>query len=313
MARNQVLRRIKQIAREEGWSQKVEKSAIETGIVESNLRNLPGGDADSQGWRQERRSIYKDPTNLDASIRRYGREASAVEHKYGTAGALAAAVQRPAAQFRGRYQQVSGKAQSLMGRSAVTGAAPRSVTTSRTMNDGAPVTPEGLDRQGLLKGYLATRGRPGSMLGLASGLGSLAQPTRTVKTTTTLPGAAAGGSGSFKITGPSPGRIKPNVIALGERTAALYGKPITGSDGTGHSRLTVNGNVSQHTTGNATDIPASGTNLIRLGQAALEAAGMPRAQARKQRGGLYNVNGHQIIFATNEGGNHFDHLHISAR
>jgi hypothetical protein len=53
--------------------------------------------------------------------------------------------------------------------------------------------------------------------------------------------------------------------------------------------------------------------LIRAGRAALIAAGMPRKKALKAGGGLYNVGGHQIIFATNEGGNHFDHLHISAR
>ena len=53
--------------------------------------------------------------------------------------------------------------------------------------------------------------------------------------------------------------------------------------------------------------------LVRLGRKALIAAGMPKAQARKQTGGLYNVNGFQIIFATNEGGNHYDHLHVGYR
>jgi hypothetical protein len=121
------------------------------------------------------------------------------------------------------------------------------------------------------------------------------------------------GTGAIKITGPNPGRIKPSVLALARKTSAIYGKPLTGSDGTGHSRLTVDGNVSQHSTGNATDIPATGKALIAMGQAALEAAGMPRAQARKQTGGLFNVHGHQIIFNTHQGGDHTNHLHISAR
>lgn len=130
---------------------------------------------------------------------------------------------------------------------------------------------------------------------------------------TSAPGAAPSGPGSVKITGPNPGRIKPSVLTFARQISAIYGKPVVGSDGSGHSRLTVDGNVSQHTTGNATDIPAAGAELKRMGRAALEAAGMPRAQAQKAQGGLYNINGHQVIFLTNQGGNHFDHLHVSAR
>jgi hypothetical protein len=92
------------------------KSAIETGLVESNLRNLPGGDADSQGWRQERKSLYPNPRDLGASIDRYFRETKAAKGKgkYGNAGDLAAAVQRPAAQYRGRYAQRGGDAAEIL-------------------------------------------------------------------------------------------------------------------------------------------------------------------------------------------------------
>ena len=71
---------------------------------------------------------------------------------------------------------------------------------------------------------------------------------------------------------------------------------------------------SQHWTGNAVDIPAGGRALTRLGQDALIAAGMPVSEARKARGGVYNldVDGHrvQILFNTHVGGNHFNHLHV---
>jgi hypothetical protein len=43
---------------------------------------------------------------------------------------------------------------------------------------------------------------------------------------------------------------------------------------------------------------------------------MPASKARKAPGGLYNVGNHQIIFGVDGvqyGGNHMDHLHISAR
>jgi hypothetical protein len=107
-------------------------------------------------------------------------------------------------------------------------------------------------------------------------------------------------------------RTKDVVIKFVSRIAQLVGEDLTISTGTNHSRMTVNGHVSHHWTGRAADIPARGRRLIRLGQAALIAAGMSPAQARRQKGGLYNVGGHQIIFNTHQGGDHTDHLHVSA-
>lgn len=151
-----VLNRILSIGRARGASPMEVKAAVETGLVESNLRNLPGGDRDSQGWRQERASLYKDPTNLDASINRFYDEVRANRGKYGTAGDLAAAVQRPAAQYRGRYQQRSGEADALIGTSGSRSAPPRSAQSA--------------DKGALLKQYLVTRGQPGALMSLAAGL-----------------------------------------------------------------------------------------------------------------------------------------------
>ena len=89
------------------------RAAVETGLVESNLRNLGYGDADSKGWRQERSSLYRNPTNVRASVDRFFREAA--QHDRGQSAAkLAADVQRPAAQYRGRYAQVAGQAKALI-------------------------------------------------------------------------------------------------------------------------------------------------------------------------------------------------------
>lgn len=111
---------------------------------------------------------------------------------------------------------------------------------------------------------------------------------------------------------PPPG---PEIIGFVAQLAQSYGKPLTAWDTTAHSRLTVNGKVSAHTVGKALDIPATGKTLKRLGYLALMRAGMPRAEAFKaaQRGGLFNVGGFQVIFATNEGGNHHNHIHIGIR
>ena len=45
-------------------------AAVEVGLVESNLKNLDYGDADSEGFRQERRSLYPNPRNVKASAKR---------------------------------------------------------------------------------------------------------------------------------------------------------------------------------------------------------------------------------------------------
>ena len=94
-------------------------AAFETGIVESGMKNLNYGDSDSKGWRQERTSIYGDgpdgATNVNASAKRFFQECAKFDTGDGqTAGELAADVQRPAAQYRGRYEAVRAQAVTLM-------------------------------------------------------------------------------------------------------------------------------------------------------------------------------------------------------
>jgi hypothetical protein len=129
-----------------------------------------------------------------------------------------------------------------------------------------------------------------------------------------------GRTGAVKITGPNPGRIQPKVRNFAAKIAGVAGQTVVGSDGTGHSKFTTNGNISEHWTGAAMDIPARGSQLVKLGQAALIAAGKNPAWARKQTKGLFNVTvgsrRYQIIFGTNSlalGGDHTDHLHIGVR
>lgn len=107
-------------------------AALETGRVESNYANSANmTDHDSQGWRQERASLYKDPTNLTASINRFYDETK--QHDRGqSAGELAADVQRPAAQYRGRYAQHEGEAKAILAR--VRGAKPSKADAPSTKN-----------------------------------------------------------------------------------------------------------------------------------------------------------------------------------
>ncbi len=152
-----------------------QKAAVAIGIVESGLRNLPGGDRDSQGWRQERKSLYKDPTNLQASVDRVYAEMRERRGKYATAGDLAAAVQRPAAQYRGRYAAVGDQAQKLLGDvGQLSGAGVASLAASATAVASGPSVAE--QRQGVLTSYLSQRGRPGALAALAGGLGDIQAP-----------------------------------------------------------------------------------------------------------------------------------------
>lgn len=104
----------------------------------------------------------------------------------------------------------------------------------------------------------------------------------------------------------------PAVLNLVGRIAQRYGSPLTIGTGTNHSKMTVNGNVSDHWDGYAADIPATGQKLRQMGYAALVTAGMsPKAaRAAARKGGLFNVGGYQIIFATHIGGDHTNHMHV---
>jgi hypothetical protein len=111
VARNPVISEILRQGRRR--KQKHVLAALATGKVESGFRNLKYGDADSQGWRQERASLYPNPTNLKASVRRFYQEAE--QHDRGqSAGELAADVQRPAEQYRGRYREVMSSVKPLL-------------------------------------------------------------------------------------------------------------------------------------------------------------------------------------------------------
>lgn len=130
----------------------------------------------------------------------------------------------------------------------------------------------------------------------------------------------------------SPGADRPGVptqrvvreyISL---IAGSIGKPINVGTGSNHSRYTVEGNISDHSTGHAADlpVPVDSTQGDMIAGRALTLAGIPQLQARSmaQRGGLYTITpksgpmkGHrvQVIWKTDEGGNHHSHVHVGVQ
>lgn len=87
------------------------KSAFETGRIESTFRNLGYGDADSQGWRQERAMYYSNPRDVPASVKRYFNEAAPFAKRGYSAHAIAQAAQQSA--YPERYKTAEGEATSL--------------------------------------------------------------------------------------------------------------------------------------------------------------------------------------------------------
>lgn len=139
-AKNPIALRIIKIGRRRHEPRRLIVSALATGLVESRLRNLKGGDADSAGWRQERAQYYKNPTNVKASINRYYDEAktdvpggaSKSNLKKYSVGQISQYIQASA--FPGRYSQVAPEARKIL----------KQITKSTGMaSGGSPSAPRG--------------------------------------------------------------------------------------------------------------------------------------------------------------------------
>lgn len=319
MARR-VARAVVRIGHKRGATKKEIVSALETGIVESGLRNLRYGDRDSEGWRQERKQFYKNPTNLKASINRYYDETKVAGRGRGmTAGQLSQRVQRSA--FPERYDQQRGRARRLYRQ--LSDGKGSSGGSSRGRTRTIPGVDRSGDRKAAIASYLLGSSMPGVEQGgvddsqaLLNSVIAVAQakdtPARKVRVDDRQDTGGKRGKVRISPTADRPGaHTKRGTIRFAKKVAGRYGHPLTVGTGTNHSRTTTSGNVSEHWSGHAVDIPLSGAALTRAGRAALIAAGMPKAQARKAKGGIYNVGNHQIIFNTTQGGNHWNHLHIS--
>lgn len=199
-----------------------------------------------------------------------------------------------------------------------------------TLDTTSPLPANAPDLTGLALANLAQiagGGRQQSPLDMLSGLTSAVASQPPPLEPMTLPAPqmpgtptpAAPGGDWRKWVGPIEHRAGPSkphtqaILQFVGKVGQVAGTVLTPWGNESHSLTTVDHNRSAHADGMAADIPATGSELIRLGQDALIAAGMPAAQARKQRGGLFNVGNHQVIFATDRGGNHWDHVHVGIR
>ena len=202
-----------------------QRFATSIGLVESGGRNLRRGDADSVNFRQERASVYGPawkrsggPYNTRAIV---GRLVDEFRQQYDpgeNAAQVAAQVQRPAGQFRGRYAQAMPEARELL-------------RGARRQAGGAGGQP-GL--QALLAGGGGQGGMPEASGGLVELLGALGQQKPQIQSAgVQAPEFAAGPALAGQVPsssgGPAP---KPDIGALLE-TARTAGGAVGGSAGRG--------------------------------------------------------------------------------
>jgi hypothetical protein len=121
-------------------------------------------------------------------------------------------------------------------------------------------------------------------------------------------------------------RITPLIRGVGEAIAGVYGRPLTVTSASRPGAITVDGNVSDHASGNALDFGMAANGGTddgpvgdRIATAALTVAGWTesRALAWARHGGLVDVLVAgvriQVIWKTNEGGNHHNHVHVGVK
>lgn len=234
------------------------RAALQIGIVESGLQNLDHGDADSEGWRQERKSLYKDPRNVTASVDRVFDEMAQLD-KGQPSWELAADVQRPAAQYRGRYKDVAPEAAKLAGGGGGVRASTSSTrttttpgqTTESTVTSGGDFTlPQLMQRQRpaitapAAPDYVKTpsvqfqmpdrAARQQSLSAAIAQLGNVPEQTTTTQTTSPSQTSTTTTTSSSSST-PSSGKSGSKVLELifnngGQGYGIKNGQTVKGSD-----------------------------------------------------------------------------------
>lgn len=327
-----------------GASPKALKAAVEAGLVESGLRNLNYGDRDSLGVFQQRPSQgWGSPgqvRDVEHAATQFFSRAIPQAGKYGNAGELAQAVQRSA--YPGRYNQQSGQAASLlqgMGSDAgalvpTQGAGTKTTTTPGVDNSDARRQALGAF---LLGGTDPATGQQtsGDILQLALQMRALKDTPAVTKQVSRGAAATPGVTTSHMARGTvavaaganRPGaKLSPEILRFVEDVAGKAGRKLGIGTGTNHNRLTVDGNVSDHWDGHAADLPMAVDSKQgdMVAAHALQAAGVPWSQAARmaQQGGLWTLHPAsgewkgkrvQVIWKTNQGGNHHNHVHIGVR
>lgn len=146
-----------------------------------------------------------------------------------------------------------------------------------------------------------------------------AKPGKQVEDIDQTEAVAPTGKVKFAPGADRPGVPTQKVVKSFLSSMSRYAGTINVGTGTQHSKMSASGNVSGHWVGTAADIPARGKRGDDIAYAAFRAAGVDAKTARRyaSNGGLYNIQYKgkrvQIIWKTNTGGNHYDHVHVGIK
>jgi hypothetical protein len=285
-----------------GAPRRVRRSLLEAMAVESNFRNLNYGDRDSQGVLQQRPSTgWGPPGNARQDIRQYLARALQTNQGFrGTAGQLAQAVQRSA--FPERYDQRKAEAVALL-RGSGGGRAVLGDTASAPTGDGRQAL-----AMSLLQGLQS--GRPTSPSELVSvfragqnGGAALSDVAR---------GPAGNGASAFGATSKAWGGSK----SIANQLRRGLGLQVTSAKR--DTKATASGGISDHWKGSKTAFAYDlGGPTSRMDTAAVQLAHRLGIAYRKGQPlvATVNMSGYriQVLYRTNVGGDHFDHIHVGVK
>jgi hypothetical protein len=316
-----VAKTIIKVGRKKGATAKELKAAIETGLVESNLTNIKGGDRDSSGWRQERASSYpgKNRNDVKAGASRFFNETRAVRGKYKKSGDLAQAVQRSA--FPGKYAQRGKEAQQILRKLDKGGGGSSGGGSAVDKGINLPGVDRSDQRKQIVAQYLLSRNQeqdPDDKYGLKQSnsmlqmLVALKQAGDTSAKTIRVPGAKSKGGSSSKVRD-GGGWAGTEKLVKGATPGSGSGKrspannaAVGGAQGSDH--LTTNRRSF------AEDIGAAGARGDRIAKKTARRLGIKgnvigtyNRHTVKVGGRTYSV---QILWKVK---GHHDHVHVGAR
>jgi hypothetical protein len=309
-----IAKQLIRIGKKRGESPKDIVTALATGLVESNLTNPHGGDAHSEGWRQERRMYYPNPTNVKASANRFYNELDSVGP--GSIGERAQGAQQSA--FPGRYSERVGEAREILKqlnrgaqnasqrskRQAGQNAGPASLARTQT------IPGPGLSRLAVLD-FIQNRNEPGAIV-------QFAKEKKSAEATTKISVQSSNQKQTPKRTelkykeaykeatqtySKDHLPIADGAIHVGTAVAKKFGLTVTSTTGGSH----VPG--SYHYSGRAIDISGDSKQMAKAYRYIRK--NVPHAKLTElfyDPAGVYFDNGQKVKGAI---GGHSDHIHLA--
>lgn len=299
---------------------KARNTGLVTGIVETNLQNLKGGDKDSEGWRQERKRYYKNPRNLRASVDRFYQEYKADADPNAPIGVRAQQVQQSA--FPGRYGLHRAEARRIAAAFDKGGrVGPMRTRRPKYLPGRDEFDAEAFIRDNLIGKPVKGRLKNSATSALLHELSDPTSPYRTRTRGTVTPGSVGKLKDKNSVARQDVRSLLGPVAKDGWKGSKSVGKRLAKSTGlpvSSEKRGTVNtasGNVSDHYLGNkdsyAWDLAVTGEEGTRKVQQLARRLGVKNYKGGRWLNVEKVINGRRYRFQIGWNvPNHYDHIHM---